>query len=163
MIGLVDVRVNGVRIRRHVPGHFTLLRFLRESEGLTGTKCGCEIGECGACTVIMDGVAVNSCLVLTAEIDGSEIWTVEGLSHGFDLHPIQEAFLEYDAVHCGFCTPGLLMNTIALLNENRNPTGSEIRDHIAGNLCRCTGYLPIIKAIAEAAIKLKDLPRPLLK
>ncbi len=163
MMTFLDVRVNKTRVRRFVPAHFTLLRFLRETEGLTGTKCGCEIGECGACTVLLDGKAVNSCLVLAPEVNGADIWTVEGLAEGFDLHPIQKAFLDNDAVHCGYCTPGLLMSSIALLNDDPDPSEEKIKTYIAGNLCRCTGYIPIINAIKEAARILKNEPRPLLK
>ncbi|MCP4631349.1 MAG: (2Fe-2S)-binding protein [candidate division Zixibacteria bacterium] len=163
MITPIGCKINGNYIKRVAPAHFTLLRFLREVEGLTGTKCGCEIGECGACTVIMDGKAVNSCLVLAPEINGKEIWTIESLSSGFELHPIQKAFIDHDAVHCGYCTPGLIMTTVALLNENSEPTEMEIKEYIAGNLCRCTGYVPVIKAIENAAILIKEYPRPLFK
>ncbi len=138
----------------------TLLHFLREEIGLTGTKCGCEIGECGACTVLLDGEAVNSCLVLVPQIDGKEILTVEGLMEKGKLHPLQESFLDHDAVHCGFCTPGMLMSAIALLNKNPNPDEKEIRTAISGNLCRCTGYVQIVEAVKEVfkynGIKLKS-------
>ena len=159
----VDALINGDRVRRFVPAHFTLLRFLREIEGLTGTKCGCEIGECGSCTVILNGETVNSCLILAPEINGAKIWTVEGLAKEFELHAIQTAFLEHDAVHCGFCTPGLLMSATALLNEIKNPSEEEIKNYIAGNLCRCTGYIPVIRAIKNAAERLRNVTRPLFK
>jgi len=127
----------------------TLLHFLREELGLTGTKCGCEIGECGACTVLLDGIAVNSCLVLVPQIDGKEILTVEGLAKDGELHPLQKSFLDHDAVHCGFCTPGMLMSAKALLDKNPNPNEKEIRTAISGNLCRCTGYVQIVEAIGK--------------
>jgi carbon-monoxide dehydrogenase small subunit len=143
--------VNGKKIEAKVRPHQTLLDFLRDELGLTGTKRGCEIGECGACTVLMDGKAVNACLVLVPQIDGREIITVEGLSDGMHLHPLQEAFLDHDAVHCGFCTPGMLLSAKALLDGTANPSEEDIRTAIAGNLCRCTGYQQIVDAIAQAA------------
>ena len=124
-----------------------LVDLLRDNLGLTGTKKGCEIGECGACTVIMDGKAVNSCLVLAIQADGSKIRTIEGISENGELHPLQKAFLEHDAVHCGFCTPGMVLSAISLLEQNPEPTEYEIREAIAGNLCRCTGYQQIVDAI----------------
>jgi aerobic carbon-monoxide dehydrogenase small subunit len=127
----------------------TLLHFLREELGLTGTKCGCEIGECGACTVLLDGEAVNSCLVLVPQIDGKEVLTVEGLAKNGKLHPLQESFMNHDAVHCGFCTPGMLMSAKALVDKNPNPNEKEIRTAISGNLCRCTGYVQIVEAIKD--------------
>jgi carbon-monoxide dehydrogenase small subunit len=129
----------------------TLLDLLRDELGLMGTKCGCEVGECGACTVLMNGKAVNSCLVLAPQIDGQEILTVEGLADGEKLHALQESFLDHEAVHCGFCTPGMLMSAKELLDENLNPSEEEIRRAISGNLCRCTGYVQIVKAIDGAA------------
>lgn len=125
----------------------TLLELLRDELGLTGTKCGCEIGECGACTVLLDGAAVNACLVLAPQIDGRTIGTVEGLMHGAALDPLQESFMDHDAVHCGFCTPGMLMNAKALLLTNTHPDESAIRNAISGTLCRCTGYVQIVDAI----------------
>ncbi|MBM3324214.1 MAG: (2Fe-2S)-binding protein [Calditrichaeota bacterium] len=150
---LVRLRVNGENIERVVPANQTLLRFLRDDLGLTGTKCGCEIGECGACTVLLDGKPVCSCLVLVVASDGADVLTVEGLSHGDKLTDLQEAFLDHDAVHCGFCTPGLLMSAEALLRENLAPTELQIRTAISGNLCRCTGYVQIIEAIQDAAAR----------
>ncbi|MBI5474382.1 MAG: (2Fe-2S)-binding protein [Ignavibacteriae bacterium] len=129
----------------------TLLDLLRDELGLPGTKRGCEIGECGACTVILNGQAVNACLVLAPQIDGQEILTVEGLAEGETLHPLQEAFLDHDAVHCGFCTPGMLMSAKELLDEKPHPTEEEIRLSISGNLCRCTGYVQIVEAIDAAS------------
>ena len=127
---------------------------LREDLGLTGTKCGCEIGECGACTVLLDGEPVNSCLVLAPQIAGRRITTVEGLAPEARLHPLQESFMDHDAVHCGFCTPGMLLSAKALLDRNPHPTETEIRTAISGNLCRCTGYQQIVDAVLQAA------PRP---
>jgi len=134
-----------------VDAHLTLLDFLRETIGLTGTKRGCEVGECGACTVLIDGVAVNSCLVLAVQVEGRSVTTVEGLAGNSRLTPLQDAFLDHDAVHCGFCTPGMLMSARHLLNANPSPTGHEIRTAISGNLCRCTGYVQIVEAIDDAA------------
>ena len=131
------------------PGE-TLLQLLRRS-GHFGVKHGCDSGECGACTVLMDGKPVNSCLVLAAEADGKEVLTVEGLSREWELHPLQQAFIEEGAVQCGFCIPGMLLAAKALLDENPSPTEAEIRSAIAGNLCRCTGYVRIVQAIQSAA------------
>jgi carbon-monoxide dehydrogenase small subunit len=128
-----------------------LLDTLRERLHLTGVKEGCSIGECGACTVILDGKAVNSCMVYTFQIDGSEVLTVEGLEVNGQLDPLQEAFIDHQAVQCGFCTPGMLMSARALLNENPNPDREEIKTAIEGNLCRCTGYQQILDAIESAA------------
>ncbi len=131
----------------------TLLEVIREELRLTGTKEGCGLGECGACTVIMDGKTVNSCLVLATEADGKEITTIEGLADGDKLHPTQEAFMEYGGMQCGFCTPGMIMSAKALLDENPSPTEEEIRRAIAGNFCRCTGYTKIIESIKAVAQK----------
>jgi len=132
-----------------IPANCTLLDLLRDHLGLTGTKCGCEIGECGACTVLVDGEPVNACLVLAAQVDGREVLTVEGLAQDGKLQPLQESFLDHDAVHCGFCTPGMLLSAKALLDWNPRPTVTEIRSAISGNLCRCTGYQQIVQAIAK--------------
>lgn len=129
-----------------------LIDLLREDFGLTGTKEGCGIGECGACTVLLNGKAVNSCLILAGQVDGAEILTVEGLAQDGQLHPLQENFIRYGAVQCGFCTPGMLMSAYALLLENPNPTEDEIKEAIAGNLCRCTGYKQIIEAIEKTIL-----------
>ena len=129
----------------------TLLDVIREDLGLTGTKEGCGLGECGACTVIMNGKTINSCLVLAVEADGKEITTIEGLADGDRLHPVQQAFLDEGGLQCGFCTPGMIMSAKALLDENPDPTDDEIRHGIAGNLCRCTGYTKIIKSIKTAS------------
>jgi carbon-monoxide dehydrogenase small subunit len=142
--------INGRKYELSVRPNMTLLDFLRDELGLTGTKRGCEIGECGACTVLLDGQAVNSCLVLLPQIDGREILTVEGLADGEKLHPLQESFLDHDAVHCGFCTPGMLLSAKELLDHTPRPTEQEARSAISGNLCRCSGYQQIVDAIVDA-------------
>jgi carbon-monoxide dehydrogenase small subunit len=147
----VRLTVNGTLYELSVKPWETLIDVLRDHLGLTGTKEGCGLGECGACTVIMDGKAVNSCLVLAAEVEGKQITTIEGLANGDKLHPIQVAFIEHGGLQCGFCTPGMIMSAKVLLDENPNPTEEEIRRGIAGNLCRCTGYSKIIESIASAA------------
>ena len=143
----ISVTVNGAEHTLTIPPDRVLLDMLRENLGLTGTKRGCGNGECGACSVIMDGVLVNSCLVPAMKANGSEILTVEGLGDEGGLHPIQEAFLEKGAVQCGFCTPGMLLAAKNLLDQNPHPSIEEIKKAISGNLCRCTGYTKIIEAI----------------
>jgi len=147
----IQFTVNGQNVSVEVPPNKRLLDVLREDLGLTGTKEGCDVGECGACTVVMNGEAVHSCLVLAPQADGAEIITVEGLAEGETLHPLQKNFLEHGAVQCGFCIPGMLMSSYALLKENPNPDEEEIKEAIAGNLCRCTGYKQIIKAVKVTA------------
>ena len=147
----IQISVNGKTHTLSVPANWTLLDVLREKLGLTGTKRGCEIGECGACTVVMDGQAVNSCLVLAPQADGATILTVEGLEQNGQLHPLQESFLKHDAVHCGFCTPGMLMSAYALLQRIPDATPEETRRAIAGNLCRCSGYQQIVEAIHDVS------------
>jgi carbon-monoxide dehydrogenase small subunit len=132
-----------------------LAKVLREQLGLIGTKISCEQGECGACTVIVDGKAVNSCIVLAPEVDGCEVLTIEGLAQHGELDPIQTAFIEEGAVQCGYCTAGMIMSAKALLMENPDPTDPEIREALAGNLCRCTGYQRIVQAVSSAAKKLQ--------
>jgi carbon-monoxide dehydrogenase small subunit len=146
----ISFKLNGKNVEADVTTAQRLIDLLREEFDLTGTKEGCGVGECGACTIIMNKRAVNSCLVLAAQADGSEITTVEGLAKGENLHPLQKSFIEHGAVQCGFCTPGMLMSSEALLQENPHPTEEEIKDAIAGNLCRCTGYKQIIDAVKEA-------------
>jgi carbon-monoxide dehydrogenase small subunit len=150
----VAFTVNGKPVEVTVPVRKTLADALREDLGLTGTHLGCEHGVCGACTILMDGQAVRSCLLLAVQAAGHDLKTVEGLADGDRLHPIQEAFWEAHGLQCGFCTPGFLMTITEFLAENPHPTEDEIREAIAGNLCRCTGYLNIIKAVQIAAEKL---------
>lgn len=155
----VNMWVNGRTVRAEVPATRTLLEFLREDLGLTGTKEGCGKGECGACTVLVDGKPVNSCLMLAYQADGKQVVTIEGLERDGSLHPIQEAFVTEGAVQCGFCTPGMIMSAKALLDANPSPTRDEIRQAISGNLCRCTGYAKIIRAIEVAAARLPGAER----
>ncbi len=147
----IDFTLNGRAQKAEVKPDQTLLAFLREELGLTGTKCGCEIGECGACTVLINGEAVNSCLVLAAQIHNYEIWTVEGANKNDRLQLLEKAFIAEHAVQCGYCTPGMLLAAAALLEKTAHPTEKEIRRAISGNLCRCTGYIPIIKAVEKVA------------
>ncbi len=147
----IVVTVNRNREQLAVPSNMTLMRMLREVLALTGTKNGCSAGECGACTVLMNGEPVNSCMVLAAECDGAEIITVEGLAGDKQLDPIQDAIIQAGGVQCGFCTPGVLISSRALLNRNPDPSEDEIKEALVGNLCRCTGYARIIEAVKEAA------------
>ena len=151
---VIMMRVNGKPVSLKVAGHHTLLQVLRDQLGLTGTKDGCSEGDCGACTVVMNGVPVNSCLVLAAQADGAEIVTIEGLGAPEAMHPLQAAFVEEGGTQCGYCTPGFIMSAAALLNENPSPTEEEIRRALAGNICRCTGYTKIIAAVQRAAEEL---------
>ncbi|WP_028308610.1 (2Fe-2S)-binding protein [Desulfitibacter alkalitolerans] len=151
----IKLKVNNQLVEKEVDPSIRLIDFLREDLDLTGTKEGCGAGECGACTVIIDGKAVNSCLVLVGQCQDKEIITVEGLAKNGELDPLQDAFVKEGAVQCGYCTPGMLMSAKALLLENPSPTEEEIRKAISGNLCRCTGYVKIVKAIQTAA----DNPR----
>ncbi len=152
---LIKINVNGNEYESAVRAGTTLLNLLRDELHLTGTKKGCELGDCGACTVILEGKAVNSCLVLALEADGKNIITIEGLTNGEKLHPIQQAFVEKGAIQCGYCTPGMIMRTKALLDENPDPTEEEIKKALSGNLCRCTGYIKIIEAVETAKVYLK--------
>jgi carbon-monoxide dehydrogenase small subunit len=147
-------RINGEDYELAVDPRRTLLEVLREEVGLTGTKKGCDEGDCGACTVIIDGKAVTSCLVLAVEAQGKEILTIEGLAEDGELHPVQKAFVEYGAIQCGFCTPGMVMSAKALLDGKPHPTEEEVRAGIAGNLCRCTGYAKIVEAILATSQKM---------
>jgi carbon-monoxide dehydrogenase small subunit len=173
----INLRVNGEKVAAQVEDNLTLLAFLREVLALTGTKEGCGKGECGACTVIVDGRPVNSCLVLAVEADGCEVLTIEGESrgygtrqrskggegHGVDgdgISPLQQAFIDHGAFQCGFCTAGMLMSARALLMRNSDPTEDQIKEAISGNLCRCTGYKPIIEAILDAAMREREEERP---
>ena len=145
----LDLKVNGEDYTLEVEPHRTLLEVIRNDLGLTGTKLGCGGGECGACTVILDGKAVKSCLMLALAARGKEIWTIEGLSRAGELHPLQRAFVEHGAIQCGFCTPGMIMASKAMLDENPHPSEQEIKDALAGNLCRCTGYVKILEAVSS--------------
>jgi carbon-monoxide dehydrogenase small subunit len=156
----ISFLLNGEATEVEVEDHWTLLHLIREVLGLTGTKEGCGSGECGACTVIVDGKAVNSCLYLAIEADGKDILTIEGLAEpDGTLHPLQRAFVEQGAIQCGFCTPGMILTAKALLDENPNPTEEEIRHALAGNLCRCTGYIQIFQAVKAAAESIKGAAR----
>jgi carbon-monoxide dehydrogenase small subunit len=152
----IGFTVNGRRVEIKTDAQTRLLDLLREDLHLTGTKEGCGEGECGACTVLLDGRAVNSCLVLAPQVDGKEILTVEGLAHGETLHPIQRAYVEKGGVQCGFCTPGFILSTYALLKDNPSPTEEEILTALEGNLCRCTGYTKILEAVRYAAELMRE-------
>ncbi len=152
----VEILLNGKKTTLEVPSHRLLLDLLRDEIGLTGTKEGCGTGDCGACTVFLNGKPVNSCLVLSGEIDGAVLVTIEGLKIGPELHPVQKAFIENGGVQCGYCTSGMLMMVKSLLDENMNPTEEEIRFALSGNLCRCTGYAKIVLAVQDAAKQLRD-------
>jgi len=147
--------VNGEPAEALVLSYKTLLEALREDFGLTGTKHGCELGECGACTVLLDGEPVLSCLVLALECQGRAVQTIEGLARGPELHPLQAAFADFGGSQCGYCTPGVIMTAKALLERNPNPTKQQIKEATAGNLCRCTGYNQIVESIEDAAAKLR--------
>ena len=149
----ISLHLNGERVHVTFASHKTLLEVLREDLGLTGTKHGCELGECGTCTVLLDDVPVLSCLVLAQACDGRHVRTVEGLTEGGDLSSLQEAFADLGAAQCGYCTPGFLLAADALLASNPNPSRAEIKDALAGNLCRCTGYVQIVESIKKAAEK----------
>jgi len=144
---LIELKVNGQKYELAADTHRTLLEVLREQLGFTGTKNGCDQGECGTCTVLMDGVPVHSCLTLAVQAQGKEITTIEGLAQGETPHPLQQAFVDHGAIQCGFCSPGMILTGKALLDKNPSPTEGEIRRAISGNLCRCTGYVKIVEAI----------------
>jgi len=148
---MIQMTVNGRLEQYRIPQHMTLLRFLREVLALTGTKNGCEAGECGACTVLLNGEPVNSCLVLAVECDGATVETVEGLTERGALAALQQTFMEESAIQCGFCTPGMLISAYALLQRSPHPSDQEIKEALVGNLCRCTGYERIVKAVRQAA------------
>jgi carbon-monoxide dehydrogenase small subunit len=147
----INITINGGLEEVIVPSNMTLMRMLRESLSLTGTKNGCSAGECGACTVLLNGEPVNSCMVLAVECNGAEVVTVEGLSQEKRLAPVQEALIQAGGVQCGFCTPGILISAHALLERNPNPNENEIREALVGNLCRCTGYVRIVEGVKKAA------------
>lgn len=148
---LIELDINGRKRQIAVEESWNLLYVLREVLDMTGTKCGCNTGDCGSCKVIIDGNAVNSCMVRAARVQGKKIITIEGLTNGLELHPIQQAFIDCGAVQCGFCIPGMIMSAKALLDKDPDPSEEEIRNAIKGNLCRCTGYVKIVEAIREAA------------
>ncbi len=150
---IIKMRVNGQDYEVYVPVHKTLLEVLREDLNLTGTKHGCELGECGTCTVLVDGEPLLSCLALPVELQGCEIATVEGLADGANPHPLQTAFAELGAAQCGYCTPGMLLASKALLDKNPHPSREEIRHALSGNLCRCTGYAKIYEAVEQVPKK----------
>jgi aerobic-type carbon monoxide dehydrogenase small subunit (CoxS/CutS family) len=152
---VLQLDVNGERRELLVPVHKTLLEVLREDMQLTGTKHGCELGECGTCTVLVDGKPHLSCLVLPIQVQGRPITTIEGMADGSKLHPLQTAFAELGAAQCGYCTPGILLSALSLLDENPRPTREDIREALAGNLCRCTGYMKILEAVELAAVRMR--------
>lgn len=152
---IIEFTLNGEKYKKNADPGKRLVDFLREDMGLTGTKEGCGEGECGACTVVLDGRAVHSCLVLAGQINGKRLLTVEGLARGGELSPLQKAFIEHGAIQCGYCTPGMLMSSAALLAENPSPTGDEVRTALAGNICRCGDYSAIIDAVLDAAERYK--------
>ena len=147
----VAMRINGERIEAEVDAAQTLLHFIREEAGLTGTKSGCENGECGACTILMNGVPVRSCIILAAEADGADILTVEGLANDEGLHPLQQAFIDHSAVQCGFCIPGILMAAKAMLDKHPDPSEEDVLEALGGHLCRCGGYSAMSQAVRTAA------------
>ena len=152
----IKFTLNKKHVSAKIESNIRLIDLLRDKFNLTGTKEGCGVGECGACTVLMNGRAVNSCLVIAAQADGSDIVTIEGISNGDVLNPLQKNFLSHGAVQCGFCTPGMVLSASALLDQKPNPNEEEIKDAIAGNLCRCTGYKQIIDAVKETAKELNQ-------
>jgi len=147
----VSITVNGVQYRRDVEPRMLLVHFLRDVLGLTGTNIGCDTSQCGACTVHMDGISVKSCTVLAVQADGSNVTTIEGLAQNGKLHPMQQAFWDQHGLQCGYCTPGMIMAAVKLVENNPHPTDEEIRHGLEGNLCRCTGYQNIVKAVKAAA------------
>lgn len=153
----VKFKLNDQNVETTVPDGETLLETIRNRFSLTGAKKGCEVGECGACTVLIDGVPTDSCLVLTGLVEGKEILTIEGLSKNGELHPVQQAFIDDGAVQCGFCTPGMILSAYALLKANPNPSDEEIKKGMSGNLCRCAAYVQIIEAVKNAAKKMSEL------
>jgi len=152
---LIKLKVNGESYEVSVEPKRLLVDVLRDNLGLTGTKKACDLGNCGSCTVLMDGKPVLSCLTLAMEAQGKDILTVEGLAKDGQLHPLQQAFIDYGAIQCGFCTPGMLLSAKALLDENPEPTEADIKEALSGNLCRCTGYVKVVQAVAAAAQEMK--------
>ncbi len=150
----INVEVNGKKIAKEISDHTVLSSFLRDILNLTGTHIGCDTSQCGACVVHVDGKSIKSCTAFAADVDGSKITTIEGLSQNGKMHPMQEAFKKHHGLQCGFCTPGMVMSAIDLLKNNKKPTDQEIRDWLEGNICRCTGYQNIVAAVKEAASKM---------
>ena len=150
----VNIKVNGKKISKEIADNTILVDFLRDGLFLTGTHVGCDTSQCGACVVHLDGNSVKSCTTLVADCDGSKITTIEGLATNGKLHPMQEAFKKHHGLQCGFCTPGMVMSAVDLLNKNKDPSEQEIRDWLEGNICRCTGYQGIVAAVKEAASKI---------
>ena len=151
----VKLTINGEEKSASVPPETTLLRLLREEFNLTGAKIGCDVGDCGACTVIVDGIAANSCLMLAGQVQGRSIETIEGLANMDDYHPLQKNFEDLGSLQCGFCGPGIILSAKQLLDDNPDPNKKEIQDALAGNLCRCTGYTKIVEAVADAAREMR--------
>lgn len=152
----ITLTVNGVQRQALVEPNQTLTSLLRDELGLTGTKHGCGVGDCGCCTVILDGETVNSCLVLAMQAQGREVLTIEGLAQGAELHPLQRSFVDAGAIQCGFCTPGMILSAKVLLEQNPHPSREEITKGLSGNLCRCTGYEKIVEAVRDAADKMSE-------
>jgi carbon-monoxide dehydrogenase small subunit len=153
---LIALKVNGESHEVAVEPRLTLLEVLRDMVGLTGTKNGCSLGNCGSCTVLLNGKPVASCLVLAVEAQGKEVMTIEGLAQNGELHPMQQAFIDHGALQCGFCTPGMILSAKALLDENPDPTEDEVKEALSGNLCRCTGYTDAVNAILDVAERMKE-------
>ena len=151
----VTITVNGEEKSASVPPETTLLRMLRDDLNLTGAKLGCDVGDCGACTVLVDGIAVNSCLMLAGQLDGRKVETIEGLATLDKFHPLQQNFENLGALQCGFCGPGMILSAKQLLDDNPDPSKEEIQDALSGNLCRCTGYTKIVEAVADAAVEMR--------
>jgi len=151
----ISVTINGTAREAEVESRLLLVHFIRETLRMTGTHIGCDTSHCGACTVLLDGEPVKSCTVLSVQADGRQVRTVEGLEQGGKLHPVQEGFTEKHGLQCGFCTPGMIMSSVALLERNKSPSEQQIREAISGNLCRCTGYVNIVKAVQYAAEKMR--------
>ena len=151
----IDTRINGANVTRDVEARVTLAEFVRNELGLTGTKLSCELEVCGACTVVVDGNPVSACTSLAVDVDGREVLTIEGLADGDELHPIQRAFIDHFAMQCGFCTPGFILMAKTLLDDNPEPTEEDVVHHMEGNICRCTGYRPIIDAVIDAADRMR--------
>jgi carbon-monoxide dehydrogenase small subunit len=155
----ISVTVNGVQYQNEVEARMLLIHYLRDELGLTGSHIGCDTSSCGACTILLDGAAIKSCTAFAVQANGHELTTIEGLAKNGQLHPLQEAFWNEHGLQCGFCTPGMIMASVGLLDRNPNPTVDEIRHGLEGNLCRCTGYHNIIKAVQAAAVQMKTAER----